>query len=55
MDSKNITSPFFKYFDKILHALRNGPKSGFLFFFIGVGTATIKKLHFLRKLSFAVN
>ena len=44
VDSKNIISSFFIYFAIVSNADLIYFKSGNLFFFIGVGTVTIKKI-----------
>ena len=46
MDSKNTISLFAVTFFNIEQAENKGFKSGFLFKLTGVGTVTIKKLHF---------
>ena len=50
VDSKIITSFFFKFFAISFEAFSRYDKSGFFFLSIGVGTVTIKKLAFLISL-----
>ena len=51
VDSKKIISFFFIYLEIVLKADIIYFKFGSLFLLIGVGTVTIKKLHFFKLLS----
>ena len=54
VDSITTKSPFFKNFEIVFIDFLKNFKSGNLFLINGVGTVTIKKLHFFKSLLFFV-